>query len=790
MTAQHPTAAETAPPVLRFSVRDMAAFALRSGDLYQHWFRSPTGQQGIRGHQRLQRRRGAGYQAEVPVRLQQARDGFVLDIRGRIDGVQRDVSPVVVEEIKTTLLDFARLPENAAAVHMGQAMLYAWMLAEAEDLDRVTVRLSYLHIEKDETHERHETHTRAELQVFFQKVLDQCYAWQRRLLAWRQTRDASLATLPFPRTFRAGQRRLAEESYRVIRDRGRLLAEAPTGIGKSLGVLFPAVKALGAHGLDTLFYLTAKGTGRHAALGAARQLAEVGMRLKVLVLTARDKTCFVESGACDTRGCPFALGYYDRFRAAMADLFARDFLDQATLHEVARAHSVCPFELSLDMTPYVDLIIADVNYAFDPGAFLRRFFGEDKQETVLLIDEAHNLVERGRAMFSAAFEKRDVLEARRALKSTAPEVAKALARLNRHLKKRWNELEEAGREVAVTREKDDAFADALDRLGSALALWQTEREAALFKEPLPEVLRELGRFRRLCEFFGDDFVWVTQRFGKNLRVQLLCLNPGPMIRQRLAQVRAAVFFSATLTPFDYHQRLFGLDEKAKRLRLPSPFDSRRQYTLIAQHISTRYRDRGRSLPALIQLIQTVIAAKQGNYLVFLPSYQYMQQVVTAFSERDHGVEVLVQERAMDEDARLAFLAAFERPRAHGLLAFAVMGGVFGEGVDLVGERLIGVIVVGVGLPKICLERDLIRDHFGLDQGFNVAYRVPGFHKVLQTAGRVIRDSADRGVVCLVDNRFTDPDYLALFPPFWRAFRADNTRQLEQGLADFWSEEVR
>lgn len=788
-TSAPESAADEPPSVLRFAVRDMAAFALRSGDLFQHWFRSPTGQQGIRGHQRLQRRRGAGYQAEVPVSYRHERDGLVLDIRGRIDGLIRE-EPVIVEEIKTTLLVFDRLPANAMAVHFGQAKLYAWMLAEAEDLAEVSVRLTYLHLETDETFEKSECLSREALRVFFFDVLEQCYLWQVRLMDWRRRRDRSLTDLAFPRTFRSGQRRLAEESYRVIRDKGVLLAEAPTGIGKSLGVVFPAVKALAALRLDTLFFLTAKGTGRGAALGAVTQLAQAGMRLKSLVLTARDKTCFNEEGSCDARICPFALGYYDRFRTAMEALFDHDNLDSDTLRQVAQDHRVCPFELSHDMTPYVDFIIADVNYAFDPSAHLRRFFAEDKQETVLLIDEAHNLVERGRGMFSATFEKRDVLAARRALKKAAPAVARSLAALNRRLKKRWDALVEEQRETAVLRETNTGIAEAMDKVNAALAQWLTEREQELFEEPLPEVMRELQRFRRLVDHFQTDFVWLEQRFGKNLRIQILCLNPGAMIRQRLQHVRAAVFFSATLTPFDYHQNLFGLDEKKTRqLRLPSPFDNHRQYTLVAEHVSTRFRDRVRSLPALIDLIQAVVAERKGNYLVFLPSYQYLEDVVSAFTQRDNNLELLVQERHMDDAARDDFLGAFEQTRDTSLVAFAVMGGVFGEGVDLVGDRLIGVVVVGVGLPKICLERDLIRDHFGIERGFDYAYRVPGFHKVLQTAGRVIRSEADRGVVCLVDSRFTEPDYLRLFPPFWRAFTVNRHAQLRQGLASFWANDT-
>lgn len=780
-----PDDADVQGPLLRFAVRDMAAFALRNGDLFQHWFRTPTGRQGIQGHQRLQRRRGKGYQAEVPVRCRVTCDSYTCEIRGRIDGVQRDGDQVVVEEIKTTLLDFDRLPTNAIAVHLGQAKLYAWMVAEEHGLAQVTARLTYFHIETEKTHEISEVLDRAALETFFFDVLERCYAWQVRLLAWRTTRDAALESLTFPHAFREGQRRLAGEVFRAVRDGAVLLAEAPTGIGKSLGVVFPALKAMGAHGLDHLFFLTAKGTGQAAALHAVRQLQQVGLRLKSLVVNARDKTCFESEGSCDVARCPYALGYYDRFRSAMDALFERDAIDRDTLAEVARAFQVCPFELCMDMTPYVDLMIADYNYAFDPGAHLRRFFGEEKGETALLVDEAHNLVDRARSMFSATFEKRDVLAAKRALQSLAPNVARALAGLNRRLKAVHGELETAGEEQRVVQHCDAKIVSAVEKVGTALAVWKSEPAQSLFNEPLPEVLRELARFRRLCDFFQEEFVWVWQRFGRNLKVQILCLNPGPMLRRRLEMARAATFFSATLAPFDYHQKLFGLDETARRLRLPSPFAAAQQYTVIADHISTRYRDRAHSLEALTALIATVVGAKRGNYLVFFPSYQYLQQVLAPFQALAGEVDCVVQERAMDEQARLQFLAAFSVDRPRTLVGFAVMGGVFGEGVDLVGERLIGVVVVGVGLPKICLERDLIRDHFGGD-GFHTAYRVPGFHKVLQTAGRVIRDEGDRGVVCLVDSRFTAPDYLAMVPSFWSLYRVNHTRALEEGLREFWN----
>ncbi|CAM2070421.1 ATP-dependent DNA helicase [Sulfidibacter corallicola] len=781
------TAAEK--PCLAISVRDLVYFALRGGDLFQHYFQAPSGLQGIRGHQRLQRKRGEGYRAEVSVKLHHDCGPFELVIGGRIDGVFAERAPVVIEEIKTTLLEFDRIPPHATSLHLGQAKLYAYIYAREHELDEAAVRLTYLHLEHDETREIESILDFHALTVFFNEVIETYREWAETQFAWRQERDRSIADLEFPLGgFRPGQRRLAAEVYRAARDGRTLFAEAPTGTGKTLATLFPAIKAVAEGHVEKVFFLTAKNTGREAAQRAHRILTDSGLRYKALTLTAKDAICFHENGPCRIEQCEYTRGYYDRVRDALTDLFASDALHREAIVDVARRHRVCPFELSLDMAVWADLVICDYNYAFDPGVYLRRFFGEDKSTHMLLIDEAHNLIDRARGMFTAELSKREVLEVRRTWSKRAPMVRRALNGVNRQLLKMGREMDAAGLKEQTLTEAPKALIPPLQKLVAAYSQWLTEAEPGLFGEEPPELFRTVRQFLRCAEHYGDHFATIYRRRGKDLAVKVYCKDPAPQLKARLAKVRAATYFSATLTPFGYHRALLAAKERDPQLRLPSPFDPNHLCLLVADGISVRFRDRERTLGDVVSMIRAVTHSRSGNYLIFLPSYRYLNLITENFAQKHDDVEILIQEPGMDEAQRIAFLKEFEERDASTLVGFAVMGGIFGEGIDLRGERLIGVIVVGVGLPQICIERNLIREHFE-ENGFDFAYRVPGMQRVLQTAGRVIRTERDRGVVCLIDSRFSEPDYARLFPAHWRPERVRHAAQVTERLARFWSAEA-
>lgn len=770
--------------LLRVSVRELAAFALRAGDLMPAALgHAVTAMEGIRGHQLLQKSRPDHYRAEVRVRQDVAVAGVRLEIAGRIDGVF-DESPPVIEEIKTTRRDFEQRMVAGAHLDWGQAKLYAHLYAMTCDVRELAVQLTYFRVDKGTTRSERRSFSRSELADFFQGVVAKYATWAQQVLAWREQRNASSLTASFPfEQFRKGQRRFAAEVYRAIRGQSRVFLQAPTGIGKTLGALFPAGKALAAGEGQTLFFLTAKTTGAQIAVQALARMAQAGMPLKAVQLTARDKMC--REPACDPRTCPLAQGYYDRLHDAMAVFFEEDLFDRDRLRTVAETHGVCPFEFSLDLAAWADVVIGDYNYAFDPGVQLRRFFGETKNAVVLLVDEAHNLVDRGRSMFSARLNKADFLALKRSLpagesqlKARCQKVSSALARVRKahvHTGEPW-----------LSESVDE---DVLAALRSWLVLVEAD-----FADPEPsnpsdamvQLYFDVRAFLRTASVLDERFrvIW-HPRGRRDLGVHLYCMDPSAQLRAVHRRCEALVCFSATLSPPHYFRHLLGGEADDLWLRLPSPFAQSALAPIVVNRVSTRYRDRDRSADQVAQMIKTTIHAKSGHYLVFFPSYAYLDRVLDRLDL--HNVPHLVQEPQMDDEARAAFIERFNDTQQGQLVGFAVMGGVFAEGIDLVGERLVGVVIVGVGLPKICLERRLIARHFAElgEDGFAFAYQYPGMNRVLQAAGRVIRAESDRGVVVLIDDRFDSRVYHPLFPPMWRPRFVGDSKGLAQVLGEFW-----
>ncbi|MDJ0841609.1 MAG: helicase C-terminal domain-containing protein [Acidobacteriota bacterium] len=769
--------------VFRIAARELVAFALRSGDLHRRRFGSLSAVEGIIGHQKVQRARGESYKAEVSVRHTHELDHVVLEISGRIDGLFEG-EEITVEEIKTTRLPFDEIGEHARALHLSQGKLYAYMVAHERDLKVIWVQLTYLNVDDHTTNITRHRFERQQLDDFFAHIASAFLSWVTVRAAWLQERDATLQDLPFPfDAFRPGQRRFAAEVFRAVAAGRRLFAQAPTGIGKTMGALYPALKALGEGKYRKLFFLTAKTMGAQVAASGLAAMRTKGLKLKAVHLTARDKICF--EAPCDPEECPFALGFYDRLRAALDELFTHDQMDRATIEAVARTHTVCPFELSLEASSWCDLVVCDYNYAFDPGAHLHRFF-EEKGDYVLLIDEAHNLVDRARGMYSAALTKRDTLALRRTVEPLSRKVALGLKAVNRWFLAVRKEMEDETERVA--REVPAKLLPVLHRFCAACEEFFAEPAAEPPPQELMDYYFEARRFIRTAEFFDEDFRAILRRERKEMTIKLYNLDPAKRLDATLKKCTNAVFFSATLTPFAYYARLLGGNPESGLLRLPSPFPPENLNLLIAPYIATRYRAREGSRRPLSRLIAEVTSARTGNYLVYFPSYAYLASVYEVFQEEYPHVNSLVQDRRMDDAARDDFLKRFDQPGEETLVGWAVMGGAFGEGIDLTGDRLIGVVVVGVGLPQVCLERDLIRAHFQAagEDGFAFAYQYPGLNRVLQTAGRVIRSEEDRGVVCLVDDRFAQSRYRALFPPEWQPEYVGNDKALAKALTTFWT----
>ncbi|MGB5984032.1 MAG: ATP-dependent DNA helicase [Desulfobacterales bacterium] len=775
---------------LNISVRDLVAFVLTAGDL-THTFSGPSrAAEAIRAHQRIQAARPADYQPEVGVSHTVNVDGVTLHIGGRMDGLWPRKSGLTVEEIKTTRRKLKPLIAERNPLHWGQAKAYAYLYAREHGLDAVDVQLTYHRLPTKETESVRETFPFVLLEAFFDDLVACYIRWAKKLSAARRRRDERLAALafPYPR-YRQGQREMAVAAYRTVRDRGRLMVQAATGIGKTLGVLFPALKALGEAHTAKIFFLAARTTGKMAAEQALAILRENGLVLKSLTLTAKDKICPQPVAVCTAEECPRAKGHFDRLGAARGALFAEDIWNREAVEAVAEAHCVCPFELSLDAALWADCIICDYNYAFDPRVNLKRFFAEPEEDYTFLVDEAHNLVDRSREMFSASLNKESVLAVRRAVgKKTLPGVYRSLSGVNNWLLKARRECEDAGTVTRTAAEPPAALEQPLRQFLKSAESWLEKNKPAAFRTPLLELYFAVHNFLRVLEQFDETYAALTTARGKDLSIKLFCLDPAAQMREAWRRCKAVVLFSATLSPGDYFQTVLGLDPQLARLRLPSPFPVAHFQPLLMDSVSTYYKERAKTVSAVARAIEAAVRAKPGNYLVFGPSYAYLGMIHEAFCQIAQDIPTTCQTVDLDEKARSAFVDQFQAGQDRTLVGFAVLGGIFGEGIDLKGERLVGVVVVGVGLPGICPERDLIRNYYegAFQAGFEYAYQYPGINRVLQAAGRVIRTAADRGLVLLVDRRYGTARYRNLLPPEWRLVRTPLPANLTRAAGQFWN----
>ena len=804
--------APVSKPVHTISVRDLVEFVLRQGDLggEREFVGSDRALAGIRGHQKIQRSRPTGYLTELPVEHRVEADEFTLLIRGRIDGLLITSKQVLLEEIKTVQ---GKWDHTADPLHWAQAKFYGFMHAQENGLKELVLQLVYLELPACKVTEFRQTISFTELSEFFAATTAVYVDLLRDRHHWCLARDASIAALSFPfPNYRPGQRELAVAAYRVLANGGRLFLAAPTGIGKTISVLFQAVKALGEGKLERIFYLTARTVGRAIAEKALVDLRRAGLKLRAVTLTAKEKVCVREGHTCDQLTCPLALGYYDRVKPAIREALAREEITRAVLEAVGQKHQVCPFELSLDVSVWADAIICDYNYVFDPQVYLRRHFAEDGGAYGFLVDEAHNLVDRAREMFSAELDGQEILEVKRAIQKAAPRCAKALTQLHTAVRELGSatgahedsfeasdtavELnlfpvkttaarsEDSG--VSTSPEFPDSLIEPLETALNEAEGWLVKNQSAEFREALLALYFRMHSFRRTADLYDERFVTIIESTPA-VKIRQFCLDPSLLIRKALARGKAAIFFYATLTPIDYYRALLGGEPEDPVLQLASSFPSENLAVLIQDRIQTHFKGRAGSLEDVVEAIWTLVEGRRGNYLVYFPSYQYLNDTLQAFQIRHPSVPVLVQRPGMTEPERDAFLNAFSIEHGETLVGFAVLGGIFGEGIDLVGERLIGAVIVGVGLPQLCVERDLIRDYFQQQNamGFEYAYTFPGMNRVLQAIGRVIRSETDHGVVLLIDARFNETRYRRLFPVWWKYLRVRHTDALREAIGSFW-----
>ena len=783
-------------PMIRISVRNLVEFILREGDIDNRTGggQDPENMQmGSRIHRKIQRQMGSDYQAEVPLKTEIVCDGFTLKIEGRADGLIHTKEQVMVDEIKGVLRELDRVQEPAG-IHLAQAKCYASMVAEQEGVDEIGVQMTYCQMETEEVKRFQYSYQSNELKVWFDEVIRQYEKWAKFQIEWRKARNASVKGIEFPFPYRKGQRDLAVSVYRTILRKKKLFIQAPTGVGKTISTVFPAVKAVGEELGEKIFYLTAKTITRTVAEQAFETLREQNLKFKVITLTAKEKICFCEETSCNPDDCPYAKGHFDRVNDAVYELLMQeDVMSREVLEAQARKHKVCPFEMALDVSTWVDGVICDYNYVFDPDARLRRFFAEGGAGGYLfLIDEAHNLVERGRQMYSAELCKEDFLAVKKLVKGEAPRFAKRLEACNKIL-------------LAMKKECENyKVLDNISHFGIQLmnVLSETDRylEECVDKEVRETVLDfyfQVRSFLNIYDGLDENYVIYTE-YQENGRfvLKLFCVNPAANLQKCLDKGNSAVFFSATLLPIQYYKRLLSTEKDNYAVYIDSSFDTKKRLLMNGVDVSTRYTMRSREMyQRYATYIFRVVKAKMGNYLIFFPSYQFMEDVYQEFTQLlasdEEEMGLVIQQKHMDEEERENFLRAFEMGREKSLIGFGVLGGIFSEGIDLTNEKLIGTLIIGTGLPQVCNEREILKSYF--DQkglyGFDYAYRYPGMNKVLQAAGRVIRTEDDRGVILLLDERFQREKGKEIFPKEWADCERCRLDIVEEKIRLFWEKQT-
>lgn len=780
----------------KIGIRQLVEFVLRAGDLSSTSNSQNTALEGARIHRKLQKAGGENYEKEVYVKrtVSMAGEDYVID--GRADGVVQTADQLLIEEIKTSDPDFEDLSENTLTLYWSQAKVYGAILTHDLDMPEVTIRLTYYQRTTDKITKTEKTYPRETLQKFFDELIEEYRSWLVMRSDWRKTRNQSIKDLAFPfADYRSGQRDLAVAVYKTVALKKRLFVEAPTGTGKTISTLFPSIKAMGEDLCDRLFYLTAKQSTRSVAEKGLQVMVDKGLKIKSITLTAKDKIIFPEEVDVAPEDNPYMIGYYDRLKDGLRDVFEHENqITRPTIETYAKKHMLDPFEFSLDISTFMDVIICDYNYLFNPIVYLQRFFSQPDDNNFFLVDEAHNLVSRARDMYTAQVDDRPIdalLAAGKMAKDNedVQGITNQLKKVQTVFDQVKLPLTEQNQTQAVTTEELTSFRHGLEKFNSFVQDWLPKQPPVPFTSQILDFFFTLLRYVKISAFYDESYrVIVSLDEDGSVSVKELCLDPSPYLDMSLKMGRGVVFFSATLSPMAYFKETLGCEANGLSLQLTSPFLEKRQNILVTPYINTTYKQRENSLPQIVESIFAMVNAKKGNYLIFCPSYKYMTQIESAFLDRYQQFNVIEQSNQMDEKARQEFLDAFSKKYPHSLIGFSVLGGIFSEGIDLVGDHLIGVGIVSVGLPGLSDERDLLRDYFDQKngKGFEYAYQLPGMNHVLQAAGRLIRSSQDAGNVVLMDNRFGSLRYTQLFPRHWQHYqRVYSTEQLAKNIAQFW-----
>lgn len=781
---------------IRISVRNLVEFILRSGDLDNRRSGGAANamQEGSRIHRMIQKSMGSGYEAEVSLKYTLETEEYRLVVEGRADGIYEKDEVTIIDEIKGTYRELSKIKE-AVPVHLAQAKSYAYMYALMENKDKMGVRMTYCNLDTEDILYFNYEYSFAELEEWFLGVVSQYQKFADYQVKWRQIRQQSIKELTFPFEYRKGQKQLASYVYQTIYHRRNLFLEAPTGVGKTISTVFPSVKALGEGKADMIFYLTAKTITRTVAENTFSILRDHGLALKNVTLTAKEKICPMEEAICNPDKCPYAKGHFDRINEALYNCITKEiFFDRAVIEKYSKKYQVCPFEMCLDISLFADAVICDYNYVFDPHVYLKRFFGDNVSgEYIFLVDEAHNLVDRGREMYSAQLKKEDFLSLKRIVKESSQKMEKQLESCNKAM-------------LALKRECNDfAYLDSiapllnlLSRVHATMEQYLEDHTEGEVRDAVLDFYFEVSHFLEIYEKVDDKYITYSKLDeNEDFIVRLFCVDPSTNLAECMEKSVSTILFSATLLPIQYYKGLLGGSKEDYEVYAESDFDPAFRQIMIANDVTSKYTRRSEmEYYKIAEHIHRIISGKPGNYMVFCPSYQLMEKILETFREYfwDDHMECIAQSSHMDEEQREEFLGLFEKDgnldgneAFDTLIGFCVLGGIFGEGIDLKKDCLIGSIIVGTGLPQVCTEREIIMNYFEDTgkNGFDYAYRYPGMNKVLQAAGRVIRTKEDKGVIALLDERFLTSSYQQLFPREWKEYKVSDSKHSDHIVEDFW-----
>lgn len=775
---------------IKISVRSLVELIMKKGSIDNRFVGNIKAIEGIRGHQRVQKSYGDEYTSEVSIKHTFSFDEIEIEVEGRMDGLLIENNKTIIDEIKTTTKDLLLIDENTNPLHWAQVKCYGYMYCIHNGLDNIDLQVTYYNIENKSTRILRQKFKICELEEFFFALINEYKSWASMEKKWMEIRNESIKNLKFPfEEYRQGQREFAVRVYKSIVDSKKCFAMAPTGTGKTVSTLFPAIKAMGEEKTSKIFYLTAKTITREVVNDTIRLMKKQKLNLRSITITAKEKICKMSEINCNPDYCLYAEGYFDKINNALKEILNKyDDFSRKNIDEISEVYKLCPFELCLDLTMFSDIVICDYNYIFDPRVYLKRYFDVKKTDFTFLVDEAHNLLDRSRNMYSAEINQDTFIKMKKIIGKKDKRILNLIKEIESYFLEKSKVLDVMKEKYLVENELPKALLELFNTLMKFMDEYLSRSNEE--NSDLLDLYFEVNKFISISNFYDNNYKTIYSDELLGINIKLFCANPSDLIVEKINRSKSATIFSATLTPLNYYKEIYGSEDGDFIINLKSPFDVKNRLLMIGDNISTTYDKRKDTAEDIVEYIKACVECKDGNYMVFFPSYKYMELVYEKIRDKYADLNVIIQENNMSEEEKEEFLALFNNDNKETNVGFCVLGSHFSEGIELTEDKLIGIIVVGVGMPQINRERDIIKEQLNENnKGFDYAYVYPGMIKVLQAVGRCIRTSKDRGVILLLDNRYSTYRYKSLFPQEWNPYvRIKKPNDIKHLCENFWDNE--